>query len=359
MSENQQGSGILLSAGDLNQLFAEIANRKLRTWEGDLELLVRSFGTVSSISDKIARAKELGWSKILGGTLACDGNVYFDSSLALVQHFKDGDHVEVTGLPIITVYNGSPSFRLKLLSIKAAEGIEAQVRRSEDQANLNALRSYKAKRNPFPTLSTLTLNLIHSSATSAQVDDDFTQALGSSLARIDVKPIPVRMSSPSAIAEAIRSSSADVLAIVRGGGSESDFTAFNDPVVLSALADHPGYRVVGLGHSANSTMLDLICDHSAATPSAAGTHINEQIKSISLLASNFEKIISDREQEISDLEQQLDEVRFRPPAAVSVEEPNSTPPIAPTHAPHQQVQGMSRKLFWGVLAVLVVLYILK
>src|SRR3974390_862385 len=66
------------------------------------------------------------------------------------------------------------------------------------------------------------------------------------------------------------------LAIVRGGGDPEWFAAFNDVRVVEALAAHRGYRVLGLGHTGDKTVADLIVEHAAAVPAEAGRHIAEQ-----------------------------------------------------------------------------------
>jgi len=54
---------------------------------------------------------------------------------------------------------------------------------------------------------------------------------------------------------------------------------FEDPRVINALAQrNDAYRVLGLGHTHNTTLLDLVSDFPAKTPSLAGSHIREQIE---------------------------------------------------------------------------------
>ena len=50
-------------------------------------------------------------------------------------------------------------------------------------------------------------------------------------------------------------------------------------LVLRAFAARTdAYRVVGLGHTQHTTLLDLVSDFAAKTPSLAGSHIREQIE---------------------------------------------------------------------------------
>ncbi|WP_373359145.1 exodeoxyribonuclease VII large subunit [Acinetobacter lactucae] len=64
--------------------------------------------------------------------------------------------------------------------------------------------------------------------------------------------------------------------IIRGGGSKETFDIFNDEKVLKNFSNLNGYRIVGLGHNSDVTLLAYLADHSAITPSDARIHLKEQ-----------------------------------------------------------------------------------
>ena len=67
----------------------------------------------------------------------------------------------------------------------------------------------------------------------------------------------------------------DVIAIIRGGGSKLDLSAFDNLKISEHIAKHPLPVVVGIGHDIDQTITDLVAHTSLKTPTAVADHFVE------------------------------------------------------------------------------------
>jgi exodeoxyribonuclease VII large subunit len=106
---------------------------------------------------------------------------------------------------------------------------------------------------------------------------DFIKILNSRWGGVEVTVADVQVQGMSAANQIIRAIDhlnqqaelADVLVIVRGGGSAEDLAVFNDEALVRAVAASRIPTLVGVGHEVDTTLCDLAADVRAATPTNA------------------------------------------------------------------------------------------
>lgn len=92
--------------------------------------------------------------------------------------------------------------------------------------------------------------------------------------QIVIYPTPVQGDAAApgianALQAAVAHGHAEVLLLVRGGGSIEDLWAFNEEITARAIAACSIAIVSGVGHETDTTIADFVADQRAATPTAA------------------------------------------------------------------------------------------
>ena len=198
-----------------------------------------------------------------------------------IADFKDGDYVELVGQPKFNLYNDILTKRFRAFSIKAAEADKDIERLRSDLDSFDKLKKFPARSIPFPDKQILKISVIYSSATNVKIAEDFYKHLSGYQNHCNFNEITVSLSDDLALSQAIdKSQGSDIVVLIRGGGSPEHFKIFNSDRVLDSFSKLDAYRVVGLGHNTDVTLLDYIVDHSAYTPLDAGIHLRDQIERV-------------------------------------------------------------------------------
>lgn len=133
-------------------------------------------------------------------------------------------------------------------------------------------------------------------------------------------------SAPSDLRNALRNLLEDgrveVIVVARGGGSASDLAAFNDEALLRAVFASPVPVVSAVGHETDWTLLDLVADVRAPTPSAAaelvtpeiGVDLSRSTESLAAHFARFERGLASRFLDLERLTAWLD--RSGPPGRI-------------------------------------------
>jgi exodeoxyribonuclease VII large subunit len=201
----------------------------------------------------------------------------------LVFPLEEGMHVVVVARP--TIYRARGQFQLEVTQV-VPRGLgalylqfEALKRRLGEEGLFDPARKREL---PFWPLS---IGIV-TSAEGAALRDLVTVILRRAPAtRILLKPVAVqgREAAPE-VARAVRWFArhrvAEVLIVGRGGGSLEDLWAFNEEIVVRAIAESPVPVVSAVGHETDTTLADYAADLRAPTPSAAGEHVVPETRDI-------------------------------------------------------------------------------
>ncbi len=133
-------------------------------------------------------------------------------------------------------------------------------------------------RLPFPAVPQH-IALITSEGSAAHAD--FMEELAGSGIGFDVTVLDTRVqgleAEPSLLAALDAATGAEVIAIVRGGGSRSDLAAFDREAVARAVASAPVPVVVGIGHEIDETVVDRVAARSFRTPTACAAGLVAEV----------------------------------------------------------------------------------
>jgi len=206
----------------------------------------------------------------------------------------DGMMAVVTGN--IDVYPPRGSYQLIAADIRAAgrgELLEIFERRKMALGSEGLFDQSRKKPLPLYPRSVAVI----SSQTGAALRD-ILQVLARRSAAPKINVLPSLVQGPEAagiIAAQIRRASVynlgEVVILARGGGSLEDLMAFNEEVVVRAIADCSIPLISGVGHETDVSLADLAADVRAATPSAAAELVSDRSEDLLLRVGGLMKDI--------------------------------------------------------------------
>lgn len=213
--------------------------------------------------------------------------------------FRPEDGLKVSVRGSISVYEARGEYQIYVESLEPLGRGALQLAFEQLKKKLEAEGLFEAARKkPLPLLPSR-IGLI-TSPTGAAVRD-VVRILRRRFPNVHLTLYPVRVQGEEAAGEIIealsyfgRRSVADVLLLVRGGGSIEDLWSFNEEIVARAIAGCSIPVITGIGHETDFTIADFVADVRASTPSAAAELVVQTRK-------EFDKHVADLREALDSL----------------------------------------------------------
>jgi len=194
---------------------------------------------------------------------------------------RDGVEVRLRGT--VGVERRSSILRLSLLEIDPVfTAGRLAIDRAQVIRDLSADGTLATNRALPTPLVPLRIGLVTSRGSAAH--GDFVDQLRRSPYRFSIKTAHTSVqgeTAPESIAAALRRFSptqVDMVAMVRGGGSQLDLSVFDSETVARAIAAVPVPVIAGLGHDMDRTVADEAAAFAEKTPSAAGEWLVNRVR---------------------------------------------------------------------------------
>jgi len=206
------------------------------------------------------------------GTASLRCVVWKSTAIRLRIGLQNGLAVEAHGG--VGIYERDGQYQLYIDSIRpAGEGLLFQeFMRLKNRLEAEGLFDPERKR-PIPERPAC-IGIVTSPTGAALQDMLNTLKARYPLAEVILAPCSVQGdAAPHEIASALnclqQSGEPDVIIVARGGGSLEDLWAFNDELVVRAIAHSPIPVITGIGHETDFTLADFAADLRAPTPTGA------------------------------------------------------------------------------------------
>ncbi|MDL2285167.1 exodeoxyribonuclease VII large subunit [Desulfovibrio sp. OttesenSCG-928-F07] len=220
------------------------------------------------------------------------GEVYENGPrVSLAATVKNGDEVICAGR--LTVYPPRGTYQIQVELMQDAGKGRLQIEFELLKAEL-AKQGYfdQARKRALP-LKPLRVAII-TSPTGAAIHDFLRIAQGRGMpAQIRIYPALVQGSeAPADIAKAFakvkQDNWAELVVLIRGGGSLEDLWAFNTKPVVEAVFNSAVPVLCGVGHEVDVTLADMVADLRAATPTHAAQLLFKERRELTQAVDEYE-----------------------------------------------------------------------
>ncbi len=239
-------------------------------------------GEVSYVSNKSSYSAVYFNVKDEGGTLDC--MVWKDRYAAIGVDLKVGALVELTGYFDIYVKRGSMSFGVRDIKLAGEGYLRMQVANLARKLEAEGLMD-SARKRPLPAYPGV-IGIVTSPVGAAVHDVLRTLRRRYPLARVLLAGVIVEGDRAAKnIVEGMRQvvvAGAEVVLVVRGGGSYESMMPYNDELLARTIARCPVPVVTGIGHEPDNFIADMVADVRCSTPTGAAETVAPSLDEVDL-----------------------------------------------------------------------------
>ena len=187
---------------------------------------------------------------------------------------NDGIEVIITAYPNIYKPNGGLTLQVELLELVGEGALKIAYDKLKQKLELEGLFANSRKKiiPDYPHR----IGVITSK--SGAVINDFLSNIGKF--GYEILFMDSKVEGQDAIrdllsaVETLKKKDLDVLVIMRGGGSLESFMAFNNEMLVRAVADFPVPVLTGIGHDKDAPLVSMVSDMNVSTPTAVANLLN-------------------------------------------------------------------------------------
>ncbi len=219
---------------------------------------------------------------------------------------KDGMEIVITAYPAIHKQYGF-SLQVEMAEVVGEGALQLAYEKLKKQLELEGLFSPLRKRAipQYPCK----IGVITSK--SGAVINDFLTNIGKFGFHITFVDSKVEGQDATkdllAAVETMKNQDIDILVLMRGGGSLESFQAFNNEVLIRAVADFPVPVLTGIGHDKDEPLISLVSDKNVSTPTAVANLLSSGwSEALSLVRLGEERIFGTYQAALRDSQFQID-----------------------------------------------------
>lgn len=190
--------------------------------------------------------------------------------------------IRVAGCIKVIYFKDQFLCRLSVFDIKIV-GEENPKLTSANKVFSSFFKNITLNRNNFPAHQNLSIAVVVPQ-TGSSFDEFSGQLEFNGRINIEIDKIPTNVQSKTDILNTLKNivnnnaKFYNMLVIARGGGDTEALEIFDDLEICELVSSFKGYKTIGIGHSRDRSLLELVVDYASDTPTAAGSHINQLIQ---------------------------------------------------------------------------------